>query len=88
MEAIDGGADAPEKCEKMKKLNQKRIERLEAEAKISDAYADAMKQTSTRTNGVLGHQNAPMKYAAFRATAARKREQAATLRGKCGEVAA
>tara|TARA_Y100000034_G_scaffold53010_1_gene65093 strand:- start:406 stop:624 length:219 start_codon:yes stop_codon:yes gene_type:complete len=71
------------------KINIKHtVNRLEAEAKISDAYAQAMEQTSARTNGRLGHHNAPMKYAAFRAAAARKREQAAMLRNKCEEVEA
>ena len=30
MEAIDGGSDAPQKCEKMKKLNQKRMDAIMA----------------------------------------------------------
>lgn len=62
-----------------------RADHLEAQAKTNDAYMQKMEQTTERTNGMLGHLNAPNSYAAHVQAAARKREQAARLRAEADE---
>ncbi|MEW5694175.1 MAG: hypothetical protein AB1765_12880 [Candidatus Hydrogenedentota bacterium] len=55
-------------------------EKLEAEARLGDAYAQLMEQTTVKTNGQFGHLHNPLQYAAHLNTAAAKRQKAAQLR--------
>lgn len=59
---------------------------LEAQAKINEAYAHAMEQTSERTGGKLGHLHAPLLYAAHLQAAAEKRARADRLRALIWQV--
>ncbi|KKM14103.1 hypothetical protein LCGC14_1709470 [marine sediment metagenome] len=59
---------------------------LEKLASMNDRYARAMEQTTVKTAGRLGHENAPGQYMAHVHSATDKRHQAQGLRAKAAQL--